>query len=193
MGNYFSNISAGIGTALVGMRITFEHLFSKKVTRQYPDTFHPIRDGHMPKFARNRLYVDMELCIGCMICQRNCPVNCIDIKTIKAVKGDPEAFKKSGDKVTLWVEKFDIDFAKCMFCNLCTEECPTDAIYMTQEFEYTKYNRNELIYSFSVMTDDQIAAKTKLLEDEKAEKAAVAAKAAAEKAAAETESGEAKS
>lgn len=184
MGIYFSNIWAGIGTALVGMKITWGHLFSKKVTRQYPDSYHPIHDGGMPEFSRNRLFTDMELCIGCLICARNCPVNCIMIETIKASKDDPEAVKMNGDKVTLWVNKFDIDFAKCMFCNLCTEECPTDAIYMTQEFEYTKYNRDELLYHFAVMTPEQIEAKKKIMEEEKAKKTAEAAAKAAASAAA---------
>lgn len=177
--NYISNVWAGIGTALVGMRITWKHLFMKKVTRQYPDKFHPVRDGQTPEFLRNRLFVDMDLCIGCMICQRNCPVNCITIETIKSVKDDPEAVKPNGEKINLWVNKFDIDFAKCMFCNLCTEECPTDAIYMTTEFEYTSYVRDHLYYRFSVMTPEQIEAKKKLLEEEKAKKAAAAAAAKA--------------
>jgi len=173
--NYISNVWAGIGTTLVGMKITLKHLFGKKVTRQYPDKFHPVRDGQAPDFLRNRLFVDMNLCIGCMICQRNCPVNCISIETIKAVKDDPEAVRPNGEKISLWVSKFDIDFAKCMFCNLCTEECPTNAIYMTKEFEYTSYNRNELLYHFSVMTPEQIEAKKKLLNEEKAKKTATAA------------------
>jgi len=177
--NYISNVWAGIGTALVGMKITWSHLLTKKVTRQYPDKFHPVRDKQTPEFLRNRLFVDMDLCIGCMICQRNCPVNCITIETIKSVKEDSEAVKANGDKINLWVNRFDIDFAKCMFCNLCTEECPTDAIYMTTEFEYTSYVRDHLYYRFSVMTPEQIEAKKKLLEEEKAKKAAAAAAAKA--------------
>jgi NADH-quinone oxidoreductase subunit I len=192
MGNYFSNVWAGIGTALIGMKITWKHLIGHKVTRQYPEKYHPSRDGGMPEFARNRLFSDMELCIGCLICQRNCPVNCISIETIKASKDDPEAFKKSGDRVTLWVNKFDINISQCMFCNLCTEECPTDAIYMTHEFEYTKYNRDELIYHFSVMTPEQIEAKKKIAEEEKAKKAAEAAAKAAAAKAAEAKASEAK-
>jgi NADH-quinone oxidoreductase subunit I len=174
MGSYFSNIWAGIGTALVGMKITWEHLWGKKVTMQYPDKYHPIRDGGMPEFTRNRLFVDMDLCIGCMICQRNCPVNCIEIETIKVSKEDPESIKPNGEKRALWVSKFNIDFAKCMFCNLCTEECPTNAIYMTKEFEYSTLDRADLYYKFSVMTPEQIAAKKKILEEEKAKKAAAA-------------------
>jgi NADH-quinone oxidoreductase subunit I len=109
-----------------------------------------------------------------MICQRNCPVNCIEIETIKVSKDDPEYLKPNGEKRALWVSKFNIDFAKCMFCNLCTEECPTNAIYMTKEFEYSAYDRKNLYYKFSVMTPAQIESKKRIIEEEKAKKAAAA-------------------
>ncbi len=177
---YFEDIWTGIYSTLVGMGVTWSHLFTKKVTMQYPELYNPNTDPARPDFIRNRLFVDMDLCIGCMICQRNCPVNCISIETIKAVKDDPQAVKPNGNKINLWVNKFDIDFSKCMFCNLCTEECPTNAINMTKEFEYSEYHRRDLLYHFSVMNNDQISEKKKMLEEEKAKKAA-AAKAAADK------------
>ncbi len=170
--NYFQGIWTGVYTVLVGMGITWKHLWGHKVTMQYPDKFDPIKSGFIPEFARNRLYVDMDKCIGCAICAKECPVNCIDIDTIKASKEDAEAVFPSGKRIPLWVTKFDIDFAKCMFCNLCTENCPEDCIWMTKEFEYSDYDRMNLLYHFSKMTPEQIEAKRLIAEEEKAKKAA---------------------
>ena len=62
---------------------------------------------------------------------------------------------------------------------------------MTKEFEYSGYDRNELIYKFSVMTQEQIKEKTEMYAKYQAEKkkadAAKKAAAAAKKAAAEKE------
>ena len=73
--------------------------------------------------------------------------------------------------------KFDIDFAKCCFCGLCTFPCPTECIKMTTFFEYSEYNRNNLLYSFVNLTPEEIQAKKDQLaayEKEAAEKKAAA-------------------
>ncbi len=179
MPKYFKNIWLGISTVLIGMRLTLIHLFKRNVTIQYPKERHP-----MPETERNRLYVDPELCNGCNQCARACPVECITIDTLKAVPGDAPPLK-DGSKRSLWVKNYQIDFAKCCFCGLCTEPCPTNAIYHTKEFEYSSEDRDDLVYTFITMSEEDIAEKKKLLEKHKAEKkkkkeAAAKAKAAKE-------------
>jgi NADH-quinone oxidoreductase subunit I len=171
MKTYFKNIWLGFYTVLVGMKITWAHLFAQKVTNQYPDRYHPIQ-GHditkknkgvkkgdpdrsdIPLNSRNRIFVDMDLCNGCMQCTRACPVNCITVETVKVVPGDVAPDLSNGEKRSLWVTKYEIDFAKCCFCSLCTEPCPTEAVKMTREFEYAAYDRNSLIYQFSKLTPE---------------------------------------
>lgn len=197
MKDYFKRIWLGIYTVLVGMNITLKHLFSKKVTNQYPDRWHPIQDkfsgkrsfykgdekhGDIPPNSRNRIFLDIDLCNGCMGCVRACPVNCITVETLKVVPGDNVPPLKDGSKRGLWVTKYEIDFAKCCFCSLCVDPCPTNAIRMTPEFEYSAYNRKDLVYKFSVMTEEEIKEKKELLAKFQAEKK----KASAEKTAKET-------
>ena len=122
MSGYFSDIKDGIGTVLVGMKITWKHLFVKNVTIQYPDVK---RD--LPDRVRNRLYVNMDDCIGCDQCAKVCPVNCIDIVTAKALADEDLGETSTGNKKRLWVTTFDIDIGKCCYCGLCAERCPTAA------------------------------------------------------------------
>ncbi len=194
MGEYFKNIWLGVWTVLVGMKITLEHLFAKKVTNQYPDRWHPIegkfsgtrsfRKGDedrsdIPSYSRNRLYVDMNICNGCNGCARACPVNCITVETLKVTPGDKVEPLGDGSKRGLWVTKHDIDFAKCCFCGLCTEPCPTEAIYMTKEFEYATEKRDDLVYHFAVMTPEEIQEKKDMYEKFMADKKKQAAAGAA--------------
>ncbi len=183
MGRYFRNIWDGLVTVLIGMKVTWRHLFTRAVTIQYPDV-----KVKLPERARNRLYVNMDDCIGCDQCAMACPVDCITIETIKSTPDVDLGLTSVGTKKRLYVPRFDIDIAKCCYCGLCVPPCPTECIKMTDVYEFSEYDRNSLIYNFAVMTPAEIdAAKTKLAaydKEQAAKKAAAAAAAAAAKAAA---------
>jgi len=168
MKEYFGDIFKGIWTVLVGMKVTFAHLFTPALSIQYPDT-----RLKLPERARNRLYVNMDDCIGCDQCSAACPVSCIKIETVKSVPGDDLGTTSTGQKKRLWVTTFDIDIAKCCYCALCVYPCPTECIKMTDVYEFSEYDRKNLIYNYVTLTEGEIA-------DVKA-KAEVAAKEAAEK------------
>ena len=178
IGTYFLNIWKAFSTIAIGMRVTIGHLFTPSVTLQYPDV-----KLKMPERARNRLYVNIDDCIGCDQCSLACPVDCIIIDTIKSTTDQDLGVTSTGHKKRLHVPKFDIDIAKCCYCGLCVYPCPTECIVMTDVFEFSEFDRHNLIYHYSSMTSPEIdEAKTKLkkAEEEAAAKKAVAA-AAAEK------------
>jgi len=176
---YFGNIFNSLYTVAVGMKITFKHLFVPAVTLQYPDV-----KLKMPERARNRLYVNIDDCIGCDQCALACPVDCISIDTIKSTPDQDLGVTSTGHKKRLHVPKFDIDIAKCCYCGLCVYPCPTECIVMTDVYEFSEFDRHNLIYKFSRMTEGEIGeAKTKLKKAEEeaaAKKAATAAAAAAQ-------------
>jgi NADH-quinone oxidoreductase subunit I len=171
---YFKNIWTAIATILIGMEITFKHLFVPAVTIQYPSV-----KPKLPDRERNRLYVNFDDCIGCDQCSRTCPVECISIETVKALPSEDLGKTSQGKKKALWVTEFTIDFAKCCYCQLCVFPCPTECIYMTDTYEFAEYERSNLIYNFSILTSEESEKKKVNFARFEAEKAAEkAAKAA---------------
>ena len=172
----------GVWTVLIGMKITFRHLFTPAVTIQYPDV-----KLKLPERARNRLYVNMDDCIGCFQCDMACPVNCFNIETIKSLPTEDLGTTSTGQKKKLWVTQFDIDIAKCCYCGLCVYPCPTECIKMTDVFEFSEFDRTNLIYNYATLTTAEIAdvkARAAEMEKEQAAKKAAATAAAQAKAAA---------
>lgn len=172
MAQYFRNIYNALATIAIGMKITFKHLFVPAVTIQYPE----VRPT-LPERERNRLYVNIDDCIGCDQCSRACPVSCISIETVKGIPGEDLGKTSNGKKKALWVTKFNIDFAKCCYCQLCVFPCPTECIYMTDVYEFSEYKRRDLVYQFSNLTSLEV--ETKKANFAKAEEEKAALKAAA--------------
>ncbi len=176
---YFSDIFRALGTVVIGMRITIKHLFTRSATVQYPTVKMKI-----PERARNRLYVNIDDCIGCDQCAMACPVDCITIETIKSTPDVDLGLTSKNTKKRLYVPRFDIDIAKCCYCGLCVPPCPTECIVMTDVYEFSEYDRHELIYKFSNMTPEEIvSAKDRLKKYDEEQAAKKAAAAAAAKAA----------
>ena len=144
MKQWLVDLWEGFYTVLVGMKITWRHLFVKKVTLHYPE-----ERWQLPPKSRMRLFMKYEDCIGCGQCARACPVQCI---YIKADKRDPKAtpiFAANGQGIKLDVAVFDIDMSLCCYCNLCTYPCPTDCIYMTPEYEFATTDLTQHLYHFA--------------------------------------------
>ena len=181
---YFRDIAQSVWTVLVGMKVTFRHLFTPAVTIQYPDV-----RLKLPERARNRLYVNMDDCIGCFQCDMACPVDCFKIETVKSLPTEDLGMTSTGQKKRLWVPVFDIDIAKCCYCGLCVYPCPTECIKMTDVYEFSETNRHDLIYNYATVTlaeAAEIRARAAVYEKEQAAKKAAAAAAAAQAKAAAT-------
>ncbi len=137
MTHYFKNIYQTATSVFEGMSITFSHLLRKPVTIQYPDKIERPLAEMLPERFRGFLKVDMEICTACLACMNDCPIDCIKIVTKK-----DEASKER------LLTQFDIDEAKCMYCGLCTEPCPTGAIHFTREFEKATDCLDDLVFRF---------------------------------------------
>ena len=74
-------------------------------------------------------------CTACLICEKECPPQCIYIVKDMAKKPDYLG------KMQLHPKVFDIDISVCMSCGICVEVCPFDAIKMDQVFELSTDDR----------------------------------------------------
>ncbi len=131
---YFRHIKDAVFTVFDGMAVSASHLIRRPYTIQYPDRT-PVRvQDTLPFRYRGILDVDLEICTGCLACERACPIDCIVI-----------VCEKNAQTRELTISQFDIDIAKCMYCGLCSEPCPTGSIHHTTEFEGADFSLESLI------------------------------------------------
>ncbi len=134
---YFGNVWSSASSLFEGMAVTFSHLLRRPSTVEYPDRMAIRVQDTLPLRYRGMLEVDLEICTACLACERACPIDCIVI--------DAKKDKAAGGFV---MTRFDIDMAKCMYCGLCSEPCPTGAIHHTTEFEGADYSLESMIRRF---------------------------------------------
>src|SRR5205823_2221069 len=129
-------------TTAKGMGITWKVFW--KVTQKGAITIqYPEQRDHLPAGSRGLLFNDVDDCISCRQCAAVCPVDCIRIEADKKAPTDAAEYTKGGVKKTLNLKVFDIDVSLCCYCGLCSAACPTDCLYHTKEYEYSKYDRDK--------------------------------------------------
>lgn len=126
---------------LKGLKLTGRHLFSRKITIQFPEETTPISPRFRGLHALRRYPNGEERCIACKLCEAVCPALAITI--------DAEPREDGSRRTT----KYEIDLFKCIYCGFCEESCPVDSIVETHVQHYHMENRSE-----SIMTKDKLLA-----------------------------------
>lgn len=136
---------------LKALATTFVGALRQPTTEQFPKEVRPRPDRYRASFALVHDEHGDEACIGCLACERICPSRVISLKP-GAKKESPATGKKRG-----WCEDFTLDLNACIYCELCVQVCPVDAIVMVREKETPGYSREDL-----VLTMDKLYANEKL-------------------------------
>jgi NADH-quinone oxidoreductase subunit I len=118
-----------------GLMLTWRHMFSRKITVQFPEEKTPLSPRFRGLHALRRYPNGEERCIACKLCEAVCPALAITIESEQRADG------------TRRTTRYDIDLAKCIFCGFCEESCPVDSIVETRILEYHGEKRGDLIYT----------------------------------------------
>jgi NADH-quinone oxidoreductase subunit I len=131
---------------LDGLRVTWQNLTRRSVTAQYPDAL-----PELPPRSRGVIALFEENCTVCMLCARECPAWCIYIDSHKEVIPPAEEGQRERSRNVL--DQFDIDFSLCMYCGICIEACPFDALHWSPEFEYAELDIRDLTHDKDRLRD----------------------------------------
>lgn len=139
------DIVSGAASVCKGLWVTLVNFCRPKVTVNYPfrdpsRNYRP-RPGYRGDFALITNPETGELkCTACMSCVRACPDKCIH------VVGEGKGKERRPIQ-------FTIDVGLCMFCWLCVEACPFDALTMTPDYEQAVDDPRKLIRTLGELAE----------------------------------------
>jgi len=132
---------------LKGLAVTFRQQRPSNIyTEQYPKERPAVAERYR---GAPRLNINPEtgenLCIACDLCAIACPENLIVVGSMR----DP----KTKHKV---LTTFSYDLSRCMFCGMCEDACPVDAIELTQDFELASFTRKGMIWDRQMLEEGPV-------------------------------------
>ena len=101
------------------------------VTTKYPFKPYEVDDDF-----RGKPELNSDQCIVCAACTSACPANALTLRT------DPVTGERT----------WSLFLGRCIFCGRCEEVCPTKAIRLSQDFELSVTNKQDLFQETTFAT-----------------------------------------
>jgi len=101
---------------------TVRQIFTKPATTKYPFVKRQLADDF-----RGQQVFDVNLCVSCGLCSRDCPAKAIEMVEVGGKKRP----------------QFMLD--RCIFCYQCAESCPRNAIKSSVIYELATTDKSSLV------------------------------------------------
>ena len=137
-GSYVDNIKEAVTSIFEGMAVTASHFVRKPYTVQYPDRTDIRVQDTLPFRYRGILEVDLEICTGCLACERACPIDCIVI----AVEKDPADPRHASSRSSI-----SISPSACT-ADFAVSRARPASIHHTTEFEGADFSLESMMRRF---------------------------------------------
>lgn len=126
-----------------GLWITLKHLFTRKVTIQYPEQVRKMSPVYRGQHMLKRDEQGRENCTACGLCALSCPAEAITMTASERKFDEKHLYREEK-----YASVYEINMLRCIFCGLCEEACPKDAIYMTTSkvLVPSSYEREDFIF-----------------------------------------------
>ncbi len=106
-----------------GLAVTMRNMLRGPITLQYPEQKEQLPERARWALQHKRDEEGKPKCTACEICERNCPDGIIKLNYHKNEDG------------TKHIDSYVYEVGACMFCGICVESCPFDAIEMGKDYE----------------------------------------------------------
>ena len=107
--------------------------------------------SELPPRSRGVIALIEENCTSCMLCARECPAWCVYIdshqETVPAGPGGGR------DRTRNVLDRFAIDYSLCMYCSICIEVCPFEALHWSPELATPEADIRELTHEKDRLRD----------------------------------------